>query len=146
MSYQHLVPYTIAGHAYYLNFSIEASERIGELLGGGMELLDPYLRGTDDKPVSNVELAARCATLLQILIEQGEKYQQIYAGFTGLEHEAQRVPTVEELKLLLTYGEAIDAMQSIQEAVMKGAAITVTGEAAEPAKNAGAVETETSDA
>ncbi len=89
---------TICGKEYQLCMTVEAFDQITQACGG-MDKLGSYLDGDGDIR----EMVSRTASVLAVLLREGEENRRLLASFCADgDATARKVPTEAELRKLLT--------------------------------------------
>lgn len=124
---------TICGKEYQLCMTVEAFDQITQACGG-MDKLGSYLDGDGDIR----EMVSRTASVLAVLLREGEENRRLLASFCADgDATARKVPTEAELRKLLTPRQLVLLRPSAIAAINDSLRQEVE---AAPAKNGGCAE------
>lgn len=125
---------TICGKEYQLCMTVEAFDQITQACGG-MDKLGSYLDGDGDIR----EMVSRTASVLAVLLREGEENRRLLASFCADgDATARKVPTEAELRKLLTPRQLVllrpSAIAAINDSLRQEveAAPAKNGDSAEP--------------
>lgn len=125
---------TICGKEYQLCMTVEAFDQITQACGG-MDKLGSYLDGDGDIR----EMVSRTASVLAVLLREGEENRRLLASFCADgDATARKVPTEAELRKLLTPRQLVllrpSAIAAINDSLRQEveAAPAKNGDGAEP--------------
>ena len=124
---------TICGKEYQLCMTVEAFDQITQACGG-IDKLGSYLDGDGDIR----EMVSRTASVLAVLLREGEENRRLLASFCADgDATARKVPTEAELRKLLTPRQLVLLRPSAIAAINDSLRQEVE---AAPAKNGGGAE------
>lgn len=128
---ERIQPIQIAGTDYLLNFSTRAANAVMERYGSIGGINSAFFAQSDDENVREKavsEIAAEVAWALALLMREGAAYADI------VDHKKVPALSAEDLQVVMSIAELLDARGPVLEAVAAGIAATV--EVEPDAKNA----------